>query len=74
MRIFVSVAERKGSEKWDVLNGPDSDFVAQDKALDKLIANKGVMESGKGKTTQKVEYAKAVIAEIGKGARRRRSF
>jgi len=70
MRIFTTVAERKDQSGWDVISGPDSDFVAQDKALDKLVADGGVVTAGK----KSVQYRKAIIAEIDKGARRRRSF
>jgi hypothetical protein len=70
MRLFATVAERKDRSGWDVIAGPDSDFVAQDAKLDKLLADGGKVKSGKSV----VEYAKAIIAEVDKGARRRRSF
>jgi len=70
MRIFATVAERADNSKWDLIAGPNSDFVAQDKLLDELSASKGEMKSGKSI----VRYHKAVISDIIQGARRRRSF
>jgi hypothetical protein len=70
MRIFTTVAERKDANKWDLLAGPDSDFVAQDKALDALVAAGGVIKSGK----TSVSYSRAIISDANSGIRRRRSF
>jgi hypothetical protein len=70
MRLFTTVAERKDRSGWDIIAGPNSDFVAQDAVVDKLIAAKGVVKQGKAT----VEYGKAIITEVSKGARRRRSF
>jgi len=70
MRLFATVAERKDKSGWDVLAGPNSDLAAQDAALDKLTAAEGKLKSGKSV----VEYGKVMISELGKAARRRRSF